>query len=89
MLKSSTEKQFRLLFTHVLVTSVAFLLCARHITLKKYLKFEQSVVEKLPSFAKLVSPFRNSITSTSVEVSCFLLFDLTCSWRVPWLLGCG
>ena len=71
MLKSNTAKWFRLLFNHVLVTSVAFLLCARHITLKKYLKFEQSIVEKLPSaFAKLVSPFRKPITSTSVEVSC-------------------
>ena len=72
MLKSNTVKWFRLFFNHVLVTSVAFLLYARHITLKKYLKFEQSIVEKLPSFAKLVSPFRKHITGTSVEVSCLL-----------------
>ena len=48
-------------FNHILVTSVAFFLCARHIKFKKCLQFEQSIVEKLSSFVKLVSHFRKPI----------------------------
>ena len=50
----------------VLVTSVAFFL--------ECLQFEQSLVEKLHCFVKLVSPFRSLYKSTGV-VCCF--FDLT------------
>ena len=47
---------------------------------------QQSVVEKLPSFVKLVSPFRKPINQhiISVEVCCF--FDLT--HLSAQLLGC-
>ena len=48
-------------FNQNLIISVAFLLCVGHVKFKECLQFEQSVVEKVSSFVKLVSPFRKPI----------------------------
>ena len=40
------------------------------------------MIEKLPIFGRLVSPFRKPINQVRFAVSFFLF------WRVPWLHGC-
>ena len=77
----------KLYFSHILVTSVAFLLCAWHVKFKECLQFEQYVVEKL-LFVKLVSPFRKPINHISVMFVVSVISH-TSPWRVPWLHGCG
>ena len=52
---------------------------------KECLEFEQSVVEKLPSFVKLVQYAYKSAFLVRFVVSLILHI---CSWRVPWLHGC-
>ena len=74
-------------FNHILVTSVAFLLCVWHVKFKKCLQFKQCVVEKLPSlFFKIVSPFRKPINQHFWRD---LLFLHIYPWRYPWLCACG
>ena len=45
-----------------------------HMKFKVCLEFEQNVVETLPSFVKLLSPFRKPYINSIFEVCCF--FDL-------------
>ena len=59
--------------------------CVRD-TYKECLEFDQSVVEKLPSF---VSSFRKHYKPAFLVRFVVSLILHICSWRVPWLHGCG
>ena len=75
-------------FNHILVISVAFLLCAWHeCKVQGILTIWKSAVEKLPSFVKLVdlSPFRNKHFWWGLLFLSLILH--ICPWNVPWLHG--
>ena len=70
---------------HILVTSVAFLLCAWHIKSKECLQFEQSVVEKFLSFVKLVSPARKPHFWSNLWLLWSYIYLALESFLVAWL----
>ena len=54
----------------------------------KYLQFEQSIVEKLPYFVKLVSPFRKPTSKTALMVRFVVSLFLHICMPLEEFLGC-
>ena len=50
------------------VVVIVIIVCVQYLKFKECLEFEQSVVVKLPSFVKLVSPFRKPIYKSTFLV---------------------
>ena len=55
---------------------------------KKCLQFEQSVVEKLPSYVKLVSPFRKPTSKSALVVRFVVSLFLHICMPLEEFLGC-
>ena len=55
---------------------------------KECLHFEQSVVEKLPSFVKLVSPFRKTTSKSALMVRFVVSLLLHICMPLEEFLGC-
>ena len=58
-------------------------------TCKVQYNFHQSVVEKLPSLVKLVSPFRKPINQHIIWGLLFLRSYTSAPGEAPWLHSCG